>query len=243
MAKARSGAKRKTVAGRNAKRANRKPPPTKRAKTARTTSRRAKASRATKRTAVSEARTNETAAKPSVPDTPLTSAAAAVGRVLGRTVEAVGRLPFRTSDRDALKLLENDHRRLEMLLRRGEETTQRAMSGRTRLLDTLTAELQVHEEIEEKILYPALKAHAEATESVLEGYQEHHVADVLIKELHALPPDDERWGAKFKVLKENIEHHIEEEEGEMFRIARSVLTRAEREQLGERMQAMKMERQ
>jgi hypothetical protein len=179
---------------------------------------------------------------PSIPDTPLTTAAAAVGAALGKTVEAMGRLPFRASDRDALKLLENDHRRLEALLRRGEETTNRGVAGRSRLLDTLTAELAVHEDLEEKLLYPALKAYAEAAESVLEGYQEHHVADVLLEELHALATDDERWAAKFKVLKENLEHHIEEEESQMFRIARSVLTREEREQLGQRMQAMRMNR-
>jgi hemerythrin-like domain-containing protein len=177
------------------------------------------------------------------PVTPLTTAAVAVGRALGRTVEAVAsRVPFTNHRGDALTLLENDHRRLEALLTKGEETTERAVKTRTDLLETIAAELSIHEEMEEKILYPALKSHAEAVEIVLEGYQEHHVADVLVKELHALPAEDERWGAKFKVLKENIEHHIEEEEGEMFKIARSVLTRAEREQLGVRMQAMKVAR-
>jgi hypothetical protein len=56
--------------------------------------------------------------------------------------------------------------------------------------------------------YPALRAHPEAKDIVLEGYQEHHVADLIVKELHAVQKDDEQWGAKFKVLKENIEHHI-----------------------------------
>ena len=199
-----------------------------------------------KRRAVKKPRARTTATKPtpasSSPDTALTAAAAAVGSALGKTVEALARLPFRTNDHDALKLLENDHRRLEALLRQGEETSAGATATRTRLLDTLTAELLVHEDLEEKLLYPALKVHAEAKEIVLEGYQEHHVADVLLKELHALAADDERWGAKFKVLKENLEHHIEEEEGEMFRIARSVLPRDAREQLGERMQARKMTR-
>ena len=90
-----------------------------------------------------------------------------------------------------------------------------------------------------QILYPALKQHRDAREIVLEGYQEHHVADVLVKELERLSPGDERWGAKFKVLKENIEHHIEEEEGEMFRTARSVLGREQLESIGMRIEAMK----
>ena len=74
---------------------------------------------------------------------------------------------------------------------------------------------------------------------MLEGYQEHHVADIVLQELQQLPPSDERWGAKLKVLKENIEHHIEEEEGEMLSTARSVLSRYELENLGRRMQALK----
>jgi hemerythrin-like domain-containing protein len=77
---------------------------------------------------------------------------------------------------------------------------------------------------------------------VLEGYQEHHVADLIVKELHGLAKDDERWGAKFKVLKENIEHHIEEEEGQMFRTARGVMSREELQELGARMRAMKAQR-
>lgn len=128
---------------------------------------------------------------------------------------------------------------MEKLLKEGEKTTGRAVSRRTELLDTLTAELNLHELIEEKVLYPALKSHPQARDIVLEGYQEHHVADLIVKELHALAKDDERWGAKFNVLKENIEHHIEEEEGQMFRTARGVMSREELQELGARMRAMK----
>ncbi len=138
-------------------------------------------------------------------------------------------------------LLETDHRRFEDLLKQGEETTARAAKTRTRLLDTLTAELNVHEAIEEKILYPALKPHPEARDVVLEGVQEHHVADLIIKELHALATDDEKWGAKFKVLKESIEHHVKEEEHVMFPAARAVLGRDELDDLGAKMKALQAE--
>lgn len=107
------------------------------------------------------------------------------------------------------------------------------------LLGTLAAEIALHERKEEKVLYPALKRHRDARDIVLEGYQEHHVADVLVEELKRLDPADERWGAKFKVLKESLEHHIEEEEGHMFRTARSALGRDRLDELGRRMQAMK----
>ena len=138
-------------------------------------------------------------------------------------------------------LLETDHRRFEKLLKNGEETTERAVKRRTQLLETLIGELNVHELIEEKVLYPALKSHPQARDIVLEGYQEHHVADVIVKELHALATDDETWGAKFKVLKESIEHHIGEEERKMFRTARAILSRAELNDLGSRMKALKTE--
>lgn len=170
----------------------------------------------------------------------LASAASAVSRVIGRTVAVVAeRAPWGNGRVNAIELLERDHRRLEDLLKKVEETTPRAVKGRNELLDTITNELNAHELIEEKVLYPALKSHPEAKEIVLEGYQEHHVADLLLKELHGLARSDERWGPKFKVLQESIEHHIGEEEKKMFPTGRSVLSRAELEELGARMEAMK----
>jgi iron-sulfur cluster repair protein YtfE (RIC family) len=109
------------------------------------------------------------------------------------------------------------------------------------VLDTLTRELDVHEAIEEQVLYPALRPHAEAHDVVLESIEEHHVADGLIKELHAVRKDAEKWGAKFKVLKESVEHHIQEEERKMFPAARGVIPREELLALGARMRALKAE--
>jgi hypothetical protein len=169
------------------------------------------------------------------------TATAVAGALAGAVAAVTDRLPWASGEPDALTLLETDHRRLESLLARGEDTTERAVKGRTELLHTLTAELNVHELIEEKVLYPALKIHPTAKDVVLEGYQEHHVADLLVNELHRLAKDNEQWGAKFKVLKENIEHHIEEEEGIMFKAARAVMSREELQQLGAQMAEMKAE--
>jgi len=163
------------------------------------------------------------------------------GAAAGAVVAIAQRLPWARNENDPIVLLETDHRRFEALLKEGEETTGRAVKRRTQLLETLTATLNVHELIEEQVLYPALKPHAQARDIVLEGYQEHHVADLVVKELHALARDDERWGAKFKVLKESIEHHLQEEEGQMFRIARAVLSRDELNDLGVRMKKLKTE--
>jgi hemerythrin-like domain-containing protein len=140
---------------------------------------------------------------------------------------------------DAIALLEADHRRLEELFEQGEATTERASKKRRELLQTLLRELNAHEVIEEKILYPALKQHPAAKDIVLEGFEEHHVADLIVKELERLPPSDEQWAPKFKVLKENIEHHIQEEEGEMFRSARGIFSRDELREMGARMQKLK----
>jgi hemerythrin-like domain-containing protein len=157
------------------------------------------------------------------------------GAVAGAVAAVTQKLPWTSDEPDAIQMLEADHRRFEDLLRRGEETTERAVKGRSELLATLTRELNAHEMKEEKFLYPMLAAYPAAREIVLEGYQEHHVADVIVKELHEVAADNEQWGAKFKVLKENLEHHIQEEEGEMFRIARAEVPREELLALAQRM--------
>jgi hemerythrin-like domain-containing protein len=110
---------------------------------------------------------------------------------------------------------------------------------RSELFATIKGELTVHEIVEEEIFYPELKAHPKAEDIVLEGFQEHHVVDLLMGELESLDVTDETWGAKAVVMKENIEHHIEEEEGEMFTQARRVFDKQELEDLGERMAARK----
>ena len=140
---------------------------------------------------------------------------------------------------NALTLLQDDHGKVKKMLADGEETTERAEVGRTELFAKLKEEMLIHERIEEEIFYPALKAHPKAKDIVLEGYEEHHVVDEIMGELEATDVTDETWGAKFKVMKENIEHHIEEEEGEMFTKARSVFSDDELETLGARMLELK----
>jgi hemerythrin-like domain-containing protein len=136
---------------------------------------------------------------------------------------------------NALDLLQEDHDRIKPLLRDLKETTDRAEKTRGDLFSRLKAELTVHEIIEEEIFYPALKEHPKAKEIVLEGYEEHDVVSRLMGELDGMDATDERFGPKAKVMAENIEHHIEEEEGEMFKQARQVFEADELEALGDRM--------
>ena len=141
---------------------------------------------------------------------------------------------------NAITMLEDEHVQMRKLLDRLESTTERGVKTRQELFATIKGELTLHEVIEEEIFYPELKSHPKAVDIVLEGYQEHHVVDLLMAELEGLDVDDEAWGAKAKVMKENVEHHMEEEEGEMFKKTRQVFEEEELRELGERMAARKV---
>ena len=136
---------------------------------------------------------------------------------------------------DALKLLEQQHDEAKALFKQIEKASD-ARAGQlwTKLKDALT----LHEAIEEKHLYPPLKEEKLTEDIVLEAYEEHHVMDVLIEEISALNPSDETWHPKVKVLQENTEHHIEEEQDELFPKVRKVWDVKKREEIGKRMQAM-----
>ncbi len=140
---------------------------------------------------------------------------------------------------EAIKLLKQDHEEVKKIMEKLDSTTERGVKTREQLFTKLKSEMQIHETIEEEIFYPALKEHPKAKEIVLEGYEEHHVVDNIMGEISSTPYDDETWAAKFKVMKENIEHHIEEEEGEMFKTAREVFSKSELEDLGARMEERK----
>ena len=142
---------------------------------------------------------------------------------------------------DALTLLKRDHDKVKTMLKELEPTTERATKTRTELFQRIKTELTVHELIEEEIFYPTLKQHPKAKDIVLEAYEEHDVVDTIMSELETTPVEDETWGAKAKVMIENLEHHIEEEEGEMFDKARQVFDAEELEQLGQAMEARKQE--
>ncbi|HET9496744.1 MAG TPA: hemerythrin domain-containing protein [Candidatus Limnocylindria bacterium] len=145
---------------------------------------------------------------------------------------------------NALTLMEQDHRQIEELLDRLEKTTERGVKTRQRLFGRIKEELTAHEDMEERIFYPALRGHPKAKEKeiVLEAYEEHDVVDTLMGELSRLSFNHESWGPKAKVMQENVAHHIEEEEGPMFTQARQVFTQAELNELGRQMEARRRAR-
>lgn len=142
---------------------------------------------------------------------------------------------------DALMLLTADHNRVRGLFTKfqaaheSEDTAQM-----TELAVKILTELEVHTKIEEDIFYPEVSAASdEIRELVSEGVEEHHVVDVLAGEIKGLSPDDEAWEAKMMVLVENVEHHAEEEETELFPKVRGALDSAALTDLAERMEALK----
>jgi hypothetical protein len=140
---------------------------------------------------------------------------------------------------DAITLLKADHEKVSGIFEKLEETTERAEKTREELFMKLKQELELHSHIEETIFYPVLKKAEETREITMEGIQEHHVVKVLLRELDAMGVGSETWTAKLKVLKENVEHHVEEEEDDMFKSAREVLSEEQLEELGALMEQEK----
>lgn len=141
---------------------------------------------------------------------------------------------------DAFELLKNDHKKVSQLFKEIESASGQA---KTQLFSRLKRELDVHAHIEEKVFYPALVNTDEARDITLEAYEEHKVVKDLLAELASGGAPNDEWDAKLTVLKENVEHHVEEEEGELFSKARRVLSREQIERFGGEMEAEKIRKQ
>jgi hypothetical protein len=140
---------------------------------------------------------------------------------------------------DAIALLKADHRKVEELFEQFEKASGDGRKAKIAL--QICLELTVHAQIEEEIFYPACEGKIEE-DLLKEAYVEHDGAKVLIAEIEAGGPDDEYYDAKVKVLSEQIEHHVEEEEKRMegmFSQARKA--GLDMDALGERLRARKEE--
>src|SRR5215216_3227581 len=141
---------------------------------------------------------------------------------------------------DAFNLLKADHRKVEELFSQLESARGQA---KLRVFEQIQMELELHAHIEEKIFYPALEEPKQTHELTMEAYQEHDVVKKLLKELSRARTANEEWEAKAKVLQENVEHHVEEEENELFPKAQAALGQEEIEALGEQMETEKERKQ
>lgn len=146
---------------------------------------------------------------------------------------------MKSSDTDATHILAADHRAVEKLFARFERADSRA--GKSDIANQICTELKIHAQIEEEIFYPALDGKID-DDLLKEAYVEHDGAKLLINDIVEASPDDEFFDAKVTVLKEEIEHHVKEEEKQhdnMFQQARAA--DVDLHALGERMLARKEE--
>ena len=132
---------------------------------------------------------------------------------------------------DIFDVLKQEHKELNSLLEQAEETTERAEKTRTELLSKIRTSLLLHAKAEEKSLYKRLKGEETLEDLLLEAAEEHEVAEHVLSELDGLDTADETWKAKVTVLHESIEHHVKEEEDEMFPKAKKCLAEGEAEEL------------
>lgn len=143
---------------------------------------------------------------------------------------------------NAIDLLKADHERVKAILTQLSESTDRAVKKRTDLLAKLEMEISIHTRLEEEILYPAFKQAGgkDEAEMYYEAKEEHRTVDSLVlPDLKATDPTQPEFAGRVKVVKELLEHHIEEEEEEMFPQAKKLLGKATLEALGEEMETMK----
>ncbi len=122
---------------------------------------------------------------------------------------------------DAVAMLTAEHREVAGLFDQYEKLTDRAKVSKKKLADQICNALIVHATIEEEIFYPAVRESAkDAEDKVDEAVVEHAAAKDLIAQIQEMDPDDELYDAKVKVLSEQIDHHVQEEEKEMFPMAK-----------------------
>ena len=140
---------------------------------------------------------------------------------------------------ELFELIKQDHEKVKDIFEQIEAGKSTAKKTRQNLFERLYKELDVHMRAEEDVVYPALKQSEEANEKMLEAIEEHHVARLILDELKKLEIDDERWEAKIMVLKENIEHHIEEEEGPIFEFLEDICEQDQLEDISKQFQADK----
>ena len=147
------------------------------------------------------------------------------------------------SGEDAVSLLKSDHVQVKRMLKQLHRTGEEATDEREQLLAQIERELKTHTQIEEEIFYPEFKeaANESDTHLYLEALEEHGLVDIVLPALKESDPSSEEFAAKAKVLMDLVEHHIEEEESEMFPKARRALGATALKEIGQRLEARKQE--
>ena len=135
---------------------------------------------------------------------------------------------------DAIVLLKDEHKQIKKAFNDFEKAGDKAYAQKGKIVDRIIELLTVHTYIENEVMYPRVRELLPSVEDdVLESYEEHHVADVLVMELASMNAEDERFNAKTNVLIENVTHHMKEEEEDWFPKVRAGLGRKELQDLGQ----------
>ncbi|RJP19821.1 MAG: hemerythrin domain-containing protein [Candidatus Abyssobacteria bacterium SURF_5] len=121
---------------------------------------------------------------------------------------------------DLFMEIHSDHEQVQGILEKLVQTSKGGRKNRENLFEKLKIDLIPHMKAEEKVFYPVLAKEKRAREDALEALEEHHVAEMVLKELDKMPKDQDEWKAKLLVFKELIRKHIEEEESKIFDDAR-----------------------
>lgn len=137
---------------------------------------------------------------------------------------------------NAIDLLKDDHNKVSLLFQKVKATEE---GEHLALFEQIKEELEVHTHIEETIFYPKMKEESELEDLVLEGIEEHHQVKMFLRELASLAEDSEKFEPKLKVLMEDVTHHVQEEEGEMFPKIQEIFDEATLDELGAEMKAEK----
>lgn len=143
---------------------------------------------------------------------------------------------------NAIDLLKADHVKVKDILSQLSDSTERALKKRVELLGKLEMEITIHTRLEEEILYPAFKEVGGKEQDIMyfEAKEEHRTVDSLVlPDLNQTDPGTPEFSGRVKVVKELLEHHIEEEETEMFPQAKKLMGKAKLDELGAQMEAMK----
>jgi hemerythrin superfamily protein len=143
---------------------------------------------------------------------------------------------------NAITLLKQDHKTVEGLFKRFEKLGPRAVKTKQDVVERIIRELSIHAAIEEMFFYPAIREAAEggaASDMVLESLEEHHIVKWVLSELEGMSPEHDRFDAKVSVLMENVRHHVEEEEKELFPQLNKLLGKARLDDIGEAMNKAK----
>lgn len=138
---------------------------------------------------------------------------------------------------DVYAAIKHQHDAARDTLEKLGDSTTRAVKTRKFLFDAFKRDLWAHNKVEEAVFYSVLRNHKEVRDEALEAFAEHHMLNALLEELETTPVDNDNWTAKFSALSELLEHHMKEEEDEVFNMARNLLSTDDASDMGKKLQS------